>query len=261
MHRVWNEVVSQAMQMRNFWRRQADVRLTHKHTRRFTLNVLSANGFGDAVEFDPPKVEQMSGDLSYAESLRLILDNCVLVLAFGSNLFTGRLRAFLPKKWALIASAMDAFVSHVNSIIEKEQVSVKQGAKPSNNFIGALVHASFESQHDSGHGQGARRGLSQSEIIGNIFVFNFAGHDSSAITLQYLILHMAAHPQIQDWVAEEIQKVCGEFDDGMIPYAAVVPKLIRCKAIIVSIPVLFGVKPHKNPRLGLVMLDGTNDIE
>ncbi|RYP07011.1 hypothetical protein DL765_009280 [Monosporascus sp. GIB2] len=50
-------------------------------------------------------------------------------------------------------------------------------------------------------------GLSVDEILGNIFVIHFAGHDTTAITLAFTMMVLAAHPEIQEWLHEEITTV------------------------------------------------------
>lgn len=42
-----------------------------------------------------------------------------------------------------------------------------------------------------------------------VFVFNFAGHDTTAHTLTFATFFLAANPDVQDWVSEEINHVMG----------------------------------------------------
>ena len=42
-------------------------------------------------------------------------------------------------------------------------------------------------------------------IYGNMFIFNFASHDTTAQTLKLTIHLLAAHPEVQDWMREELQ--------------------------------------------------------
>lgn len=43
-----------------------------------------------------------------------------------------------------------------------------------------------------------------------VFVFNFAGHDTTAHTLTFATFFLAANPDVQDWVSEEINHVMGD---------------------------------------------------
>ena len=48
--------------------------------------------------------------------------------------------------------------------------------------------------------------------IGNIFLFMFAGHEANANTLQFTIILLACHPEIQRRMQEEINEVTGSDD-------------------------------------------------
>ncbi len=73
-----------------------------------------------------------------------------------------------------------------------------------------------------------------SEILGNIFVINFAGHDTTANTLAFGMLLLAAHPEVQDWVAEEVQEIIKDGTSEIWDYDALFPRLKRCQAVLVS---------------------------
>ncbi|KAJ5732313.1 cytochrome P450 [Penicillium malachiteum] len=72
------------------------------------------------------------------------------------------------------------------------------------------------------------KGLMIEEIFGNIFAINFAGHDTTANTLCFATYLLAAHPEVQDWVSEELQSV--EVTSGN--YGDVFSQLICCKAAL-----------------------------
>lgn len=50
-------------------------------------------------------------------------------------------------------------------------------------------------------------GLTESEIYRNIFVVNFAGHDTTAHTLALAVVLLAASPSVQDWISQELHCV------------------------------------------------------
>ena len=79
-----------------------------------------------------------------------------------------------------------------------------------------------------------RGGLTEDEIYGNIFVYNFAGHDTMAITMNWAIYLLAANPQVQDWIGEEIQAVLPNTNKETWDYFDTYPKLKRVFAVMVS---------------------------
>ena len=94
-------------------------------------------------------------------------------------------------------------------------------------FVKALNNNESKSQ-----GSQQRWGLSVDEIFGNIFVINFAGHDTTANTLAFSMFLLAADPKVQEWVAEEVRDVLSDEDDW--EYGSMFPRLIRCRAVLVS---------------------------
>ncbi|TGO34629.1 hypothetical protein BHYA_0189g00170 [Botrytis hyacinthi] len=86
----------------------------------------------------------------------------------------------------------------------------------------------FELTGDKGMGG---RGLTQDEVYGNIFVYNFAGHDTMAITMNRALYLLAANPEVQEWSREEIHAVV-IYDDTQSKYQEYYPKLNRCLAVL-----------------------------
>ncbi|KAL2151438.1 hypothetical protein VTH82DRAFT_6536 [Thermothelomyces myriococcoides] len=76
------------------------------------------------------------------------------------------------------------------------------------------------------------RGMTEDEIYGNMFVFSFAGHDTTAHLLTYAIFFLAANPSVQSWVAAEIRRVLGTRPRSEWSYQADFPRLRRCLAVL-----------------------------
>lgn len=99
----------------------------------------------------------------------------------------------------------------------------------------SLVRASLENTTfgytKSGQNTG---GLTENEIYGNIFLFNFAGHDTTPHTLAFAIVFLAAKPLVQDWVSEELRHVLGDRNIKDWNYAADFPQLKRCMAVMLG---------------------------
>lgn len=66
-----------------------------------------------------------------------------------------------------------------------------------------IVRAGEESSKDSNvH-------LSPSAVLGNIFIFMFAGHEANANTLAFLLVLLACHPQVQRSLQNDIDRILG----------------------------------------------------
>lgn len=83
----------------------------------------------------------------------------------------------------------------------------------------------------------ASKGLSIDETHGNIFVISFAGHDTTANTLAFSMILLAAHPHVQDWIGKEIREVLKD-SEGQLDYETLFLKLKRCRAVLVNAVIL-----------------------
>ena len=78
------------------------------------------------------------------------------------------------------------------------------------------------------------RPLTDSEIHGNLFLYNLAGHDTTANTIVYAVILLAIYPEWQDWVAQEVEKVDNTEGTQSLDYEVVFPQMNRCIALMVS---------------------------
>lgn len=104
----------------------------------------------------------------------------------------------------------------------EEEAYNTQGEKAQGNLIESLVRASKDDKI-----------ITQDEVIGNIFVFNFAGHDTTAHSFAFTFMLLAAYPEVQEWMAEEIRYVVGDSDISTVEYS-MFPKFVRTLAVLVS---------------------------
>lgn len=79
-------------------------------------------------------------------------------------------------------------------------------------------------------------GLRDDEILGNIFIYNFAGHETTGNVLSYSIHLLITHPEVQDWIGGEIRHYLDTHKSSSTwTYEELFPKLKRCLAIMVSL--------------------------
>ncbi|RAH67593.1 cytochrome P450 [Aspergillus aculeatinus CBS 121060] len=93
--------------------------------------------------------------------------------------------------------------------------------------MSSLIRESEVTRHSN------RKPLTIHEILAeNMYVIKFAGHDTAANTMTYLMFLLAAYLDIQDWIAEEIQTVIPKTDQGNAGYKEACPRLKRCLAVL-----------------------------
>ena len=187
---VWSESISQASDMLRYWTSRTSVRSTADDLRTLSLGVLSKAGFSKSFKFESnEETSHASPATSYKASLQLILEHCILIIAMGPKFFTNT--PWLPHKYRQIGEAVTAFQKFMTDMYESEKSKVAQGstdASGSRTFLSSLASASLDAKPGEG--------LTEAEIYGNIFVINFAGHDTSSHVFTFAVYFLAANPAV-----------------------------------------------------------------
>ncbi|KAK5630873.1 hypothetical protein RRF57_006588 [Xylaria bambusicola] len=230
---VWTESITLATDMLKFWSSKEAVSSTADDVRTLSLHVLSKAGFGKSFKFQSQDGQSVDTNpaLNYKESLKIVLDNCVLIMALGTKFLS---RPWLPTKLQNVHQACVAFQRHMTSVYEEEKRAHAKGLSSDRNLLSSLIRASNEEARASSVSTGSSGGLTESEIYGNMFVFNFAGHDTTAHTLMFAIAFLAANPEIQTWLSEELRAVFANRAADEWDYHRDYPRLVRCHAVLME---------------------------
>ncbi|KAI4601668.1 hypothetical protein KJ359_011799 [Pestalotiopsis sp. 9143b] len=224
---AWTESITVAQDVLRYWISKSSVRTTADDLRTLSLLVMSRAGFGKSFKFEGHDEEDVtiSDDLeiNYKDCLKMILENCVLIFALGRNFLA---KPWLPRKLRQVHAACVSFQKHLTQVYEDEKRSLAEGGSKNRNFMNSLVRASQDEATASKLG-----GLTESEIYGNMFTFNFAGHDTTAHTFTFALYFLASNPAVQDWISEEIHHVMGDRAPDEWLYSDY-PRLKRCLAVI-----------------------------
>ncbi|KAI0396623.1 cytochrome P450 [Xylariaceae sp. FL0594] len=226
---VWSETVSLAKDMLAYWASKKSLDSVAQDTRTLSLHVLSRAGFGKSFKFQGHE-ERSEADpsTSYKDSLQVILENCILIMALGPK-FLQSSAWWLPRHLRRLGEACSTFQAYMTQMYEEEKRAFSQSRGDRDcNLMTSLVRAS---QDEAAAGS---YGLTESEIYGNMFVFNFAGHDTTAHTFTFSIFFLAANPQVQDWVHDECREVLGSREPADWDYNADFPRLKRCLAVMLE---------------------------
>ncbi|KAH7360821.1 cytochrome P450, family 5, subfamily A [Rhexocercosporidium sp. MPI-PUGE-AT-0058] len=232
---VWRESITQAKGMIKSWvsTGREGVSKTTSDTMTLALHVLTAAGFGTTYDFEGG-VTKLSGDhkMSYKNALRMILGNIFVSYLVKSN----QAPAYIPKSTVTeVGTALTEFQQYMEDMIDEEKAKI--GTSMANdNLMSVLVHAS----ESEGRGDD-RGGLTKEEMLGNLFIYNLAGHDTTANTIGYAVYLMASDSKWQAWIREELDVVfSGQTDLGEDDYEIAFPKLKRCLAVMYETLRLYG---------------------
>ncbi|RYC61413.1 hypothetical protein CHU98_g4795 [Xylaria longipes] len=234
MEFVWQESLRQARGMLRSWLSAGEMGIpsTQKDTRTLSLNVLASTAFRKSYEFRGSADAQVDEVGDYRDSLQTVLDNIIPLMLFPYRILRGPL---VPKRWARIGNAAASFQEHMTNILREETTALEQGKPGSGGIMSAFVRAL--DTHSREVSTSAKKGLTEEEIYGNLFVINFAGHDTTANTLAFSILLLAANPELQDWISEEILEITGDSKEW--DYKELFPLLKRCRSILLETLRLF----------------------
>lgn len=248
--------------MIQYWSSKPSINTVADDTRTVSLHVMSGAAFGKSYPFrgsEKASSSAMEDSSSYGEALRLILDRCIPLVILGrKNLSI----SWLPQSFKELYRATLVFQEHMTKAYEDEKQAMTRGEKQENNLMTSLVRASQANTDKKDTYSGSHQeGLTEEEIYGNIFVFNFAGHDATANSLALGISLMATRPDIQDWIADEINFVLAGIDSEKSSYDAIFPHLKRCLAVTVSILLLHHQKSLLTETISLRQFASTQRLQ
>ena len=237
---VWDEAQRQACDMLRLWTEKGPegTRDTVLDTATLTLHVLTGAGFGVFYSYAKGVSSPPTGhEVSYRDALLKVLQNVVLLTILPQRWTSS---PYAPTKLQYLGRAIKEFRTYMSEMLaDQRRLMAKQEATP-RTLLSALVRASEEAEN-SGTDAGPLRGLTDEEMYGNMFVFNLAGYETTANTISTGIVLLAAYPEWQEWISDEIN--CVLDDDEKSPswqYANAFTKLPRCLAVMVSVPTFLG---------------------
>lgn len=248
---VWAESLSQAKDMLLSWTRcgNAGASGIAQDTRTLSLDVLAATGFRKSYRFRSYSESTDECTRDYRNALKIVLDNALFLMLAPPMLLS---LPFMPKGLARIGQATTDFRQYMMDMLNEETSLLKQDKPGTGSLMTSFVRALQDHQKSIDVTKDVEgpssKGLSVSEILGNIFAINFAGHDTTANTLAFGLLLLAAYPEVQDWIAEEAQEIIKEESSETWKYESLFPRLKRCQAVLVSIQKLLFSHPLPNRK-------------
>lgn len=200
-------------------------------TATLALHVLTCAGFGATYSFNQGVRRIALGhEMTYRDSLSACLSNIITFAIIPKQYLSF---SFMPRRLQNLGQAVREFQKYMDEMLAAERnAGAERQSKPAN-LMSALVRASDEDAHAKNAGHDSKLGLSDDEIFGNIFAYNLAGHETTANTVAYALVLLAAYPQYQEWVREEAKQVG---DIAVESYESTFPRLQRCLAVMVSQP-------------------------
>jgi len=199
----------------------------------YSLSVFSEGAFGKKLYLDgrPQEVDSRFKQ-TFAECLITTSISGIWRMALPSFLF--RLPIATVQKVAL---SFDELTGYIKNIISNGNVD--EGRK---DILSALLRA--KNKHIDEQTQ--FKGLTDQEILADIYVFLIAGHETSAHTLSFALRYLALYPEYQEELYQDTLQVLGP--DG-IPSYEVLSKLSYTSKVLKEALRLFPAIPRVPKRL------------
>ncbi|KAL9050150.1 MAG: hypothetical protein Q9206_005205 [Seirophora lacunosa] len=226
---VWNEARRQAQDMGTSWFNDGTrgTITTVEDTATLALHVLTCAGFGTSYTFNEGVRKLAPGhEMTYRDSLALCLSNIITFAIIPKRYLSS---PFMPRKLRRLGQAVRELQKYMDEMVAKERQADEERPAQTANLMSALVRASDEDTRSKELGHNSKTGLTNDEIFGNIFAYNLAGHETTANTVAFALVLLAAHPHYQEWVRAEIPHPQGIANAD---YESMFPRLQRCLAVM-----------------------------
>jgi cytochrome P450 len=223
MHDVWDEAIKQASKL-NF-AAETDRTLGRIRTTFdiLAMHVLAVVGFGgDSLLDSVPSGHHMS----LMQCLGFILKHIMLTLIFNGLKAPNFL---LPKVLQELKMSVAEFRLYMEEQVLRHMQVSNHNTNPTS-LLGRIVSANEAEKQQLQKSEARPSYLTESELYGNLFVFNLAGYETTASSFTFALSYLAAHPEAQDYIFEEVEKHYTSSIDR--DYSTVYPKLVRCQALM-----------------------------
>ncbi|PKY00503.1 putative cytochrome P450 monooxygenase [Aspergillus campestris IBT 28561] len=280
---VWTQSIRQTTEMIEHWRECTSavdesndtmmVRTSREDILKFTLNIFSSAGFGVHMPFKPvPQKTATAPDDIFKDTVPpapgfsltfrgvVAYMNTHLKAILAAHMI---LPAWMPR--ALVPFFKQEFAAHrdlgayLHKLVDRGEAARVVGDRESKSDLLQGMLAARDHARNAGPAETGSKdvGFSDSEVVGNAFIFTLAGHETVATTLRYTLVLLALNQDAQEWLYKGIVEATqgASSDPASWDYADMFPKLVAPLCImletmrlyppVTSIPKWTGATPSR----------------
>ncbi|KAI8138782.1 cytochrome P450 [Fennellomyces sp. T-0311] len=192
---------------------------------RWTLDAIGNAGFG--FDFDAIG----SDDNEWVRRYNHITHEALNMFYVIFPVIEKRFLSFFPKR-AQTHRILNEFLDMIQGVIDRKREVIKE-----RNARGDAIDGESATEKDLLQlmiegGQSEGNGLSDEELLSNICIFFFAGHDTTASSLSFAICFLAMYPEMQQRAREEAIKVLGDAPESVVPTMEQIQQLTYINMVI-----------------------------
>ncbi|KAJ8113162.1 hypothetical protein ONZ43_g5217 [Nemania bipapillata] len=205
---VWRETSRQTGLLMQNWIKVAPEHLD-EDINALTLAVISLAGFGKQLESVHEQAQDVPKGykISFLSALRGTTHNMVPILLFPLWFMD-----MTPLAGASLAKRqLDKYIRRTirqEKAEGEKNVDSELGARA--NLLHTVVHASGDDDNLQKGSRQTKKQFTEDEVMGNLFIYLLGGYETTANSIQYGLLVLAAMPDVQTKVIEELDRVYEE---------------------------------------------------
>ncbi|KAG8778192.1 hypothetical protein FRC15_010927 [Serendipita sp. 397] len=180
-------------------------------TTQYALMVIAAAGFGARFAWDDRQKPGAGFTFTFQEALKTLMSNIIMRIALPDRILG------LWQKGRDIRDASRDFKRYIENIIEVRQQQPAEDRK--SDLLSSLIAAAALENSDLDKGS-SKYSFGNEELAGNVFIFLFAGHETTAHTLAFVLALLAVHQDVQRKLYESLCELVAE--GGKVTYADIV---------------------------------------
>ncbi|KAL7277610.1 hypothetical protein ACG7TL_008537 [Trametes sanguinea] len=192
-----------------------DIPVVNDYTYKLALILISSCGFGYPLSWEMPK--SAPGEMSFAEALAIVSNNHLM------RLILPRWSYHLPIQWIrdieTAANKMTEFMRDMISL-RRQELASSDGSER-RDILTLMIKSSNEEEE-------SKFKMDDSELLGNTFLLLFAGHDTTAKTIDASLAFLALHEDYQEEMYREIMEVMPTEADFAFENSAKLTKVRAC---------------------------------
>ncbi|KAG2128701.1 cytochrome P450 [Suillus clintonianus] len=215
---VWDATIQIMLDLFDtMWAGQDEVVVDHgvDLTLPIALFVIGAAGFGRPISWKDDTVVPPGHQLTFKDALHTVTQDLTI------KLLVPKWAMGLTKRFRRTRVAFDELHKYLTEMIHERQGS--QHKEENNDLLSSLLSANDDEKLSEGEIK-----LTDSEVIGNIFIFLVAGHETTAHTFAFAFALLALYPDKQEELYQHIKRV---LPDGRIPTYDDMPSLAYSSAV------------------------------
>ncbi|KZV61166.1 cytochrome P450 [Peniophora sp. CONT] len=229
---VWDETVRIVHDMiDNVWKRADTVSVDHvvDVTLPIALFVIGVAGFGRRMSFTEELEVPPGFSMNFKDALHVVSEGVTIKLSVP------KWALGLTQRFREVDLSFSELERHMSQMIDSRKHAEKKEERYD------LFSSLLDAANDDSDGEPK---LTDSELIGNIFIFMLAGHETTAHTLAFCFALLALYPDKQDKLFQDITRVStnlGRFpayeDMSLFAYSmAVFYETMRIRPPVTGIP-------------------------